>query len=173
MRILPFSVVLVCFAAHPVTAESGVASPRGEASYPGNAIQRGDAINNEGLVVLARAGYNEKFLLDLIRTRDTRFDTSVEGLVYFARQGLSERIVRAILEQERQRRHAEAAETDLPAGHAPHRPVRMKMVKRNVLIPDERGADLRGGQVILVEPERGGNRYYAVPAPAAWSVSAQ
>lgn len=154
--------LLVCSAAASGWADSGAIA------------HRGDAINNEGLVVLARAGYNEKFLLELIRTKDTKFDTSVEGLVYFAKQGLSERVVRAILEREKQTRQLDAAdEAETPA--APTlRPVRMKVVKQNVLVPDEKGAELSPRHVIVVESGKGGNRYYAVPAAGgAWNVSAQ
>jgi hypothetical protein len=61
-------------------------------------------ITNEGLVTLARAGYDEDFLIDLMRIKRCRFDTSVEGLAYLAGQGISERLVKAALRLESQSR---------------------------------------------------------------------
>jgi len=55
-----------------------------------------EPLTNQGLVQLAEAGYSERFLLDIIESRPVRFDTSVEGLVFLARQGLSENLVRAV-----------------------------------------------------------------------------
>ena len=48
-------------------------------------------LNNEGLVVLARAGYNERFLVELIQTQPSRFDTSVEGLAVISTIGCKSR----------------------------------------------------------------------------------
>jgi hypothetical protein len=70
-----------------------LAGPASAANTPG--VDR--LLNNEGLVVLARAGYNEKFLLELVQSQPGRFDTSVEGLVYLAKQGISEKIVRVVM----------------------------------------------------------------------------
>lgn len=60
------------------------------------AFAASEPLTNQGLVQLAEAGYSEAFLLDLIQTRPTRFDTSVGGLVYLAKQGLSEKLLRTV-----------------------------------------------------------------------------
>ena len=54
-------------------------------------------LNNEGIVDLARAGFSEAFILDLVQYKRTKFDTSVEGLTFLAKKGLSERVIRAIV----------------------------------------------------------------------------
>ena len=54
-------------------------------------------MNNEGIVDLARAGFSEAFILDLVQYKRTKFDTSVEGLTLLAKKGLSERVIRAIV----------------------------------------------------------------------------
>ena len=59
-----------------------------------------NALTNEGLVTLAQVGYDEDFILDLMRQKNCRFDTSVEGLAYMATHGLTERIVKAALKAE-------------------------------------------------------------------------
>ncbi|MFN7922803.1 MAG: hypothetical protein U0Q16_22040 [Bryobacteraceae bacterium] len=92
----------------PVVLFAGLATAAGPAVFNKDAT-----LDNEGLVMLARAGYNERFLLELIRAKTSRFDTSVEGLVYFAKNGVSERVVRAILLQQREARDREALATPL------------------------------------------------------------
>lgn len=54
-------------------------------------------LNNEGIVDLARAGFSEAFILDLVQYKRTKFDTSVDGLTFLAKKGLSERVIRAIV----------------------------------------------------------------------------
>ena len=54
-------------------------------------------LTNQGVVLLLDAGYGEDFLVDLIRTRPSRFDTSAEGLAYLAQHGLCEHVVRFIV----------------------------------------------------------------------------
>ncbi len=51
-------------------------------------------LTNQGIVLLSDAGYGEDFLVDLIRTRPSRFDTSAEGLAYLAQHGICEHVVR-------------------------------------------------------------------------------
>jgi hypothetical protein len=134
-------------------------------------------LNNEGLVVLARAGYNERFLVELIQSQPGRFDTSVEGLVYLAQQGISEKIVRFIIAEQKadERRQAERAaggadidEPFPPAAEPARTPVRMKVVKQKVLAPASPMAQPLGANpVIVVEKRMFGDRYYAMPGTQA------
>ena len=54
-------------------------------------------LNNEGIVDLAKAGFSEAFILDLVQIKRTKFDITVEGLTLLAKKGLSERVIRAIV----------------------------------------------------------------------------
>lgn len=51
--------------------------------------------------MLARAGYSEGFIIDMIYHKETQFDVSTDGLVWLAKQGLSERIIRTMVTNER------------------------------------------------------------------------
>lgn len=57
-------------------------------------------LTNQGVVLLAQAGYSEGFLIDLIHHKQTAFDTSVEGLAWLVKQGLSERVIRVMVANE-------------------------------------------------------------------------
>jgi len=57
-------------------------------------------LTNDGLVVLARAGLGDGLLVDLIRHKRSFFDTSAEALAQLARHGLSERVLRAVVEKQ-------------------------------------------------------------------------
>src|ERR1700722_20105686 len=57
-------------------------------------------LSNEGIVALSEAGYDQNFLIDLIRQKQTRFDTSVEGLAYLADHGIPDYIVRFMIVNE-------------------------------------------------------------------------
>lgn len=150
-------------------------------------------LTNEGLVVLAQAGYNERFLAELVQSQPHKFDTSVEGLVYLARQGVSERMVRLILAQQRaadaresERAAAEAAAeqseaiapaamNERPGPMIPPGRVRMKVVKQRMLVPENRAAAVGPNPVIVVEKRMLGDRYYALPnaqAPLASTLAA-
>jgi hypothetical protein len=97
-----------------------------------------EPLTNQGLVQLAEAGYSEEFLLDLIKSRPARFDTSVEGLVYLARQGLSEKLVRAV------------ARLDKPAP-APEPPLRIRVTAKGQLTT----TDSRSVVLLAVKPVDG------------------
>jgi len=56
-----------------------------------------NVVTNPDIVTLARAGFNEDFIVDFIAASRTRFDISVAGLAELAKSGLSERLIRAIL----------------------------------------------------------------------------
>src|SRR5581483_11303966 len=57
-------------------------------------------LSNQGIVMLSDAGYDEDFLIDVIQCKQTRFDTTVEGLTYLAKHGISERIIRFMIDNE-------------------------------------------------------------------------
>ncbi|MBZ5577420.1 MAG: hypothetical protein LAP40_12740 [Acidobacteriia bacterium] len=56
-----------------------------------------NALANRDVVTLAKAGFNEDFIVDLIHTSQTHFDTSVTGLAELAKEGLTERLIRVML----------------------------------------------------------------------------
>lgn len=58
---------------------------------------RRNVLTNQGVVLLAQAGYTESFVIDMIHHKQTNFDVSAEGLAWLARNGLSERVVRAMV----------------------------------------------------------------------------
>lgn len=51
-------------------------------------------LTNDSVVTLAKAGFDELFILQLIRSSRTNFDTSVEGLVSLKKAGVSEDLIR-------------------------------------------------------------------------------
>jgi hypothetical protein len=51
-------------------------------------------LTNENVVTLAKAGFDEQFILQLIRSSRTNFDTSVQGLVVLKQAGVSEDLIR-------------------------------------------------------------------------------
>lgn len=86
MRILiSLAFAAACFAAEPET----IALPR-------------HILTNDGLVVLARAGVGDGLLIDLVRNKRTLFDTSADALALLARHGLSENVLRAVVEKQEQ-----------------------------------------------------------------------
>src|SRR5579863_3845650 len=53
-------------------------------------------LTNESVVTLAKAGFDELFIMQLIRSSRTNFDTSVAGLVVLKQAGVSEDLIRAM-----------------------------------------------------------------------------
>jgi hypothetical protein len=51
-------------------------------------------LTNENVVTLAKAGFDELFILQLIRSSRTNFDTSVQALVGLKQSGVSEELIR-------------------------------------------------------------------------------
>lgn len=151
--------------------------PQPEPKYPPVMRKRVDrnVLTNEGLVRLADAGYDEVFLMELIRRKQGKFDTTVEGLSYLMRAGLSQQMVRTVLaveEWERARRAEELAGVSPPppvASGAPPAappvaiPAGMKEVRQKVMVPD---GQLRAGErgVMMLAPS--GERWYWVPDAA-------
>jgi len=53
-------------------------------------------LTNESVITLARAGFDELFIVERIHTSRTQFDTSVEGLVALKHAGLNEDLIRVM-----------------------------------------------------------------------------
>ena len=70
------------------------------AKVPVNGVAR-SVLTNQGVAMLAQAGYSEGFIIDMINHKQTQFDVSAAGLVFLAKEGLSERIVRAMIANEK------------------------------------------------------------------------
>ena len=56
-----------------------------------------NTLTNHGVVTLAKAGFNEEFIIDTILSSRTQFDTSVDGLAELAREGITERLIRVMM----------------------------------------------------------------------------
>jgi hypothetical protein len=104
---------------------------------PGPAVPR-NVLTNQGVVLLARAGYSEAFLIDLIHHKQTQFDVTAEGLAWLARQGLSERVVRAMVaneNKEEQTAVVPALFTVTPPASSPPVPRQTVQTPVNVAVP--------------------------------------
>jgi hypothetical protein len=53
-------------------------------------------LTNDSVVTLAKAGFDEFFIIQLIRNSRTSFDTSVQALVVMKQAGVSEDLIRMI-----------------------------------------------------------------------------
>ncbi|MBZ5624062.1 MAG: hypothetical protein LAQ69_35990 [Acidobacteriia bacterium] len=60
----------------------------------GTAAQK--TLTNRDVVVLAKAGFSEEFIIDTILSGRSRFDTSAGGLAELSKEGLNERVVRVM-----------------------------------------------------------------------------
>lgn len=56
-----------------------------------------NTLTNRSIVTLAKAGFDEDFIVDTILSSRTRFDTSVDGLADLAKQGMTERLIRVMM----------------------------------------------------------------------------
>ncbi len=65
-------------------------------------------LTNEGVITLAKAGFDELFIVERIRTSRAKFDTSIEGLVALKQAGLSEDVIRLIAQRDNQEYRASA-----------------------------------------------------------------
>jgi len=74
-------------------------------------------LTNESVVTLAKAGFDELFILQLIHSSRTNFDTSVQGLVVLKQAGISEDLIRSMAIPQLSAPAAPAATT--PAKAAP------------------------------------------------------
>lgn len=78
-------------------------------------------LTNESIVTLAKAGFDELFIVERIRTSRTHFDTSVDGLVALKKAGITEDLIRVMAIQD-MRRFPAPIEA-VPAGGAAPTPV--------------------------------------------------
>lgn len=125
--VLSFALLGTCLAADPPKA----APPR-------------NLLTNEGVLLLAEAGLGERFLLELIEQKTSKFDTSAEALASMARQGLTENILRALVKKQ-DRANAPgpngASASDAPIALEPHL-LRGKVVRQRMLVPDAAGGNV-------------------------------
>ena len=144
--VLALTILTAAFAADPV---------------PPFAKMPKNLLTNEGVVLLAEAGLGERFLLELIDQKTSRFDTSAEALASLARQGLTESILRAMV---RKQDHASGA----PGGGGPAEKqvalephlLRGKVVRQRMLVPDSVGGNVGIMTMAPVAPKP-----TAAPAP--------
>jgi hypothetical protein len=87
-------------------------------------------LTNEGIVLLARAGFSDQFIMDMIRLKDTRFDVSAEGLAALAENGLTERLIRCMVAHERK-----FAPDEARAGAPAAVPIMVRETRMRVLAP--------------------------------------
>src|SRR5215471_16447363 len=70
------------------------------AQEPGATPLSRHVLTNESIVTLAKAGFDELFIIERIHTSRTHFDTSVEGMVALKQAGVSEDLIRAMALQD-------------------------------------------------------------------------
>ena len=68
--------------------------------YSAAAVSR-HILTNDGVVALAKAGFDEYFIVERIRTSRTKLDASVSGLISLKEAGLSEDLIREVALQDR------------------------------------------------------------------------
>src|ERR671938_2098239 len=59
--------------------------------------QESEALTNASIVKLVRAGFKEKTVIAIIRSRPSRFDLAPDRLIELKRSGVSENIILAML----------------------------------------------------------------------------
>ncbi len=106
-------------------------------------------LTNEGVLLLAEAGLGERFLLELIENKTSRFDTSAEALASLARQGLTENVLRALVKKQDQPSASQTSENT--ASLEPHL-LRGKIVRQRMLVPDAAGGDVAIMTMATVKP---------------------
>lgn len=70
------------------------------AAEPAESAPPPHVLTNDGLILLARAGLGDALLTDLVRHKQARFDTSPPALARLAWHGLSETVIRAVVERQ-------------------------------------------------------------------------
>ncbi len=82
-------------------------------------------LTNSTIVTLAAAGFNEDFLMKLILKGPTGFDTTENGLASLAKQGINQRIIRAMVQASSRTTDSSPSETNAirPAPTPPPAPL--------------------------------------------------
>jgi hypothetical protein len=141
--------LLPLFAAEEISRQPASEVDSMELSLPRNAL------SNEGVALLAKAGFDEDFLITLIQHKQTHFDTTVEGLMFLAKHGVSERVIRCMLENEN--KAASPTPTSLPAKEAepasPPLAVRVRSIWRRVLVPNTKA---KQEPILMMDPQAAG-----------------
>ncbi len=76
-------------------------------------------LTNEGVISLAKAGFDEFFIIERIKTSRIRFDASVAGLIAMKEAGVSEDLIRAMAAEDLNARKTVAlGGMDQPAAEA-------------------------------------------------------
>ena len=99
----------------PVVAQT---APAMAPAVPLSGLGR-NVLTNQGVALLARSGYSEGFIIDMIFHKETQFDVSAEGLAWLAKQGLTERIVRAMVANERKEQSTAIVPASVVVGTPP------------------------------------------------------
>lgn len=74
-------------------------APVAAQEYTVTALSR-HILTNDSVIALAKAGFDELFIIERIRTSRSHFDTSVDGLVALKQAGISEDVIRIIAQQD-------------------------------------------------------------------------
>ena len=72
-------------------------------------------ITNGSVVSLAKAGFDEGFIVELIQTSRTRLDASTAGLIELKKEGVSEDLIRFVALWERRRDTVPQLKVNAPA----------------------------------------------------------
>jgi hypothetical protein len=86
------TLILAAWAVSALAQSNGAQSPAIQST-----IQTPKVLTNPAIVALAAADFSQDFLIELIRNSRTDFDTSASGLASLAKQGINERIIRAMV----------------------------------------------------------------------------
>ncbi len=70
--------------------------PAAAQDYTVTALSR-HVLTNDGVITLAKAGFDELFIVERIRTSRTRFDMTVDGMVALKQAGVSEDLIRVMV----------------------------------------------------------------------------
>ncbi len=103
----------------PLWAQS--APPPTAPAVPLSGLGR-NVLTNQGVALLARSGYSEGFIIDMIFHKETQFDVSAEGLAWLAKQGLTERVVRAMVANERKEQSTAIVPASVVVGQPAYAP---------------------------------------------------
>ena len=85
-------------------------------------------LTNDGVVTLAKAGFDELFIFERIVHSRTRFDTTVEGMVALKQAGVSEDLIRVMAARDVRPFPIPGDPASTPLPPAPARPAASRVV---------------------------------------------